>query len=104
MRYRNGMLASLRDRDSCAEVVFDAPHIPVAILNAIAANEILEAAGTYGDPETGTPIEYDWLSIEHDGGTITVEFFNRAIELFTSDSELVRRIHRVVCVINDHAS
>lgn len=104
VRYRHGMLASLGDRDSCGEVVFEAPDISASIVSAIAANRILELPGTYGDPEMGTPIEYDEVTIDYEDGSITIEFFNRAISLFTSDSEVVRRIHRALCVIDDHAS
>ena len=47
------------------------------------------------DPEAGDPIQYEELRIEHDQGAVEIVVYNRAILLFTTDSEAVRRIHRV---------
>jgi len=55
----------------------------------------LDLAGTSGDPNAGDPIPYDELRIEHDQGEVEIVVYNRAILLFTTDSEAVRRIHRV---------
>ena len=61
-------------------------------------------AGTYGDPETGDPIQYDELRNEHDQGEVEIVVYNRAILLFTTDSEPVRRIHEVCCRLDDIAT
>src|SRR5207247_10626664 len=63
----------------------------------------LDLAGTYGDPETGDPIQYDELRIEHDEGEVEIVVYNCAILLFTTDDEAVRRIHRVCCGLADLA-
>ena len=60
-------------------------------------------AATYGDPNAGDPIQYDELRIEHDQGAVEIVVYNRAILLFTSDSEAVRRIHEVCCRLDDIA-
>ena len=52
-----------------------------------------DLGGTYGDPEAGDPIQYDGLRIEHDEGNVEIVVYNRAILLFVTDSEVVRRIH-----------
>jgi len=41
------------------------------------------------------PIQYDALRIEHDQGAMEIVVYTRAILLFFTDSEAVRRIHRV---------
>ena len=49
----------------------------------------LDLGGTYGVPEVGDPIQYDELRIEHDQGEVEIVVYNRAILLFTTDSEAV---------------
>jgi len=63
----------------------------------------LDLVGTYGDPQAGAPIQYDELCIEHDEGDVEIVVYNRAILLFMSDSEAVRRIHQVCCRLDDLA-
>ena len=62
---------------------------------------LLDRRGTYGDPEAGDPIQYDELRIEHDRRDVEIVVYNRAILLFFTDSEAVRRIHQVCCRL-DH--
>ena len=50
---------------------------------------ILDLAGTYGDPNLGDPTQYDALRIEHDQDAVEIVVYNRAILLFTTDSEAV---------------
>jgi hypothetical protein len=64
----------------------------------------LDLAGTYGDPNAGDPIQYDELRIEHDEGDVEIVVCNRAILLFTTDTEAVRRIHQVCCRLDDLAA
>ena len=52
-------------------------------------------------PEAGDPIQYDELRIEQDQGDVEIVVYNRAILLFTSDSEAVKRIHQVCCRLDD---
>ena len=51
----------------------------------------------------GDPIQYDELRIEHHQGTVEIVVYNRAVLLFTIDSEAVRRIHQVCCRLEDLA-
>ena len=64
---------------------------------ALLDHHLLDVAGTYRDPNTGDPIQYDALRIEHDQGDVEIVIYNRAILLFRTDSEAVRRIHEVCC-------
>ncbi len=43
------------------------------------------------DPEAGDPIQCGELRIEHDWGDMEIVVYNRAVLLFTADSEAVRR-------------
>ncbi len=54
-------------------------------------------------PRAGDPIQYDELRIEHEQGVTEITVYNRAILLFTTDSEAVRRIHQVCCRLDDIA-
>ena len=58
---------------------------------------LLDLGGTYGDQNAGEPIQYDELRIEHDQGDVEIVVYDRAILLFTADSEAVRVIHQVCC-------
>ena len=64
----------------------------------------LARGGTYADPNAGDPIQYDELHVEHDEGDVEVVVYNRAILLFTTDSEAVRRIHQVCSRLHDIAA
>ena len=48
-------------------------------------------------------MQYDERRIEHEEGTVESVVYNRAILLFTTDSEAVRRIHQVCCRLDDTA-
>jgi hypothetical protein len=52
----------------------------------------LARGGTYGDPKAGEPIQDDVLRIEHHPGDVGIVVYNRAIPLFRTDNEAVRRI------------
>jgi len=62
---------------------------------------LLDLGGTYGDPQAGGPIQYNEVQIKHDQGEVEIIVYNRAILLFTTDSEAVRRIHEVCCRLDD---
>ncbi len=64
---------------------------------------VLDLGGTYGNPEAGDPIQYDELRIEHDQGEVEIVVYNRAILLFMTDTEAVKRIHQVCCRVDDIA-
>jgi len=61
----------------------------------------MNSLGTYGAPEAGEPIQYDELRIEHGQGEVEIVVYNRAILLFTTDGEAVRRIHWVRCRLDE---
>ena len=67
-------------------------------------HHLLDLAGTYGDPQAGDPIQYDELRFEHDQGAVEIVVSNRAILLFATDDEAVRRIHQVCSRLDDLAT
>ena len=71
---------------------------------ALLAPDLLDLGGTYSDPGAGNPIQYDELRIEHDQDAVEIVVYDRAILLFTTDSEAVRRIHEVCCRLDDLAA
>lgn len=54
----------------------------------------------YGDRDAGDPVEYDHLRLILTDDTVEITVFNRGITLFLSDDEKVRRIHRVLCKLD----
>ena len=77
-------------------ITFEAPDLPQDVVALVDAH-LLDLGGTYGDPETGDPIQHDELRIEHDQGDVEIVVYNRLVLLFTTDDEAVRRIHQVCC-------
>jgi len=75
-------------------------HFPDDVL-ALLDHHRLDLGGTYGDPQAGDPIQYDELRIEHEEGVVEIVVYNRAILLFMTDSEAVKRIHEVCCRLDD---
>src|SRR5439155_6018344 len=73
------------------------PDDVLALLNG----HLLDLGGSYGDPEAGDPIQYDGLRIEQGQRDVEIVVYNRAILLFTTDSEAVKRIHEVCCRLDD---
>ena len=83
-----------------AAITFDAADLPEDVVALVDAH-LLDLGGTYGVPEAGDPIQYDELRIEHDQGDVEIVVYNRAILLFMTDSEPVKRIHQVCCRLDD---
>ena len=94
--YRSGFVKRLRESRHLPAITFEAADLPEDVVALVDAH-LLDLGGTYGRPEAGDPIQYDELRIEHDQGAVEIVVYNRAILLFTTDSEAVRRIHQVCC-------
>jgi len=98
--YRRGLLTDPEDLSGLESTVLEGPGLSREIVVAIHDNELLGAAGTYGDPLVGDPLQYDELVIEHAGGTTKITLYNRAIMLFSTDEEFYKQVHRVCCAID----
>ena len=75
--------------------------IPADVRKAINEEDLLNLGGVYGDKNAGYPVEYDHLKLVLTDDTVDITVFNRGITLFTSDDEQVRRIHRVLCKLDE---
>ena len=100
VKYSRGMLKNTRDRKRTHVVTFVGDEISLDLSKAILENHLLDAGGTYGDPDVGDPIEYDHLVIVHDGGTVDIEFYNKGISLAMGDHERERQIFRVCTMLH----
>src|SRR6266436_4155309 len=101
--YRSGFVKRLRESRHLPAITFEEADLPEDVLTLVDAH-LLDLGGTYGRPEAGDPIQFDELRIEHDQGEVEIVVYHRAILLFTTDSETVRRIHEVCCRLDDLAT
>jgi hypothetical protein len=100
IEYRWGMLEQgMRPRNLPVKVWLGA-KIPAYVRDAVNKEGLLDLGGVYGDRNVGDPVEYDHLKLILTSDTVEITVFNRGITLFTSDDEKVRRIHRVLCVLD----
>ncbi len=68
---------------------------------SIREEDILGLGGIYCDKDAGDPIEYDHLRLVLTDDVAEIEVFNRGITLLFTDNEKVKRIHRVLCKLDD---
>ncbi|MFW6107030.1 MAG: hypothetical protein ACOC8H_02625 [bacterium] len=100
IEYRCGMLkAGMRPEDLPVKT-WRGPKIPAEIRKSINAEDLLNLGGVYGDKNAGDPVEYDHLRLILTDDVVEIEFFNRGITLFMTDDEKVKRIHRVLCKLD----
>jgi len=95
--YRHGLVRDddLEELAGLETVVLEGPSLSRDIVVAIHDNQLLGAAGEYGDPLVGDPLQYDELTIEHAGGTTRIGLCNRGIMLLTTHEEFYKQVHRV---------
>jgi hypothetical protein len=95
------MLESGDKPDALPVRTWTAAELPEDVRRSIREERILELGGVYGDPDAGDPVEYDHLKLVSSEGEVEIEFFNRGITLLFTDDERVRRIHRVLCRLDE---
>ena len=96
---RTGFVERLGEAQRLPAITIEGADLPEDVL-ALLDHHHLDLGGTYGrptygEPNAGDPIQYDELRIEHDQGAVEIVVYNRAILLFRTDSEAVRRVHQV---------
>ena len=94
-------LKSLEDKSGCSVMYLPADAFPKKTIDLIYMNRIDELEGTLGDPNLGSPIEYEKLELRAQHRSITIEVFNRGISLITTNDKRLVRIHQVLCQIVD---
>ena len=100
IEYRQGMLEKGIKPEDLPAKVWSGTEIPAEVRKAINDENLLNLGGIYGDKNAGDPVEYDNLKLVLNEDTVEITVFNRGITLFTSDDEKVRRIHRVLCKLD----
>jgi hypothetical protein len=101
IEYRCGMIESDMKPDDLPVRTWRGAKIPAEVRKSINDEGILNLGGTYGDKDAGDPVEYDHLRLVLTDDVVEIEVFNRGITLFTTDDEKVKRIHRVLCKLDD---
>lgn len=100
IEYRKGMLEKGMKSEGLPVKVWRGAKIPAEIRKAINEEDILNLGGVFGDRNAGDPVEYDHLKLILTDDTVEITVFNRGITLFMSDDERVKRIHRVLCILD----
>jgi hypothetical protein len=101
IEYRRGMLEKGMKPDGLPVQIWRGGKIPANVRAAINTEDLLNLSGVYGDKKAGDPVEYDNLKLVLTDDTVEITVFNRGITLFTTDDERVRRIHRVLCKLDE---
>jgi hypothetical protein len=101
IEYRKGMLGKGMKPKRLPVKVWRGAKIPADLRKEINEEDLLNLGGVYGDKNAGYPVEYDHLKLVLTDDTVDITVFNRGITLFTSDDEQVRRIHRVLCKLDE---
>jgi hypothetical protein len=100
IEYRKGMLEKGMKPENLPLKVWRGGKIPGNVCAAVNKEELLNLGGVYGDRNAGDPVEYDHLRLILTEDTVEKTVFNRGITLFMPDDEKVRRIHRVLCKLD----
>lgn len=100
IEYRKGMLEKSMKPENLPMKVWRGVRISANVCAAVNEEDLLNLGNVYGDRNAGDPVEYDHLRLILTEDTVAITVFNRGISLFTSDDEKVRRIHRVLCKLD----
>lgn len=100
IEYRRGMLEKGAGTEDLPVKVWRGGRIPAEVRKAVNEENLINLGGVYGDRNAGDPVEYDHLRLTLAEDTVEITVFNRGITLFTSDDEKMRRIHRVLCKLD----
>jgi len=101
IEYRHGMLESGMKPGDLPARTWHGAKIPVEVRKSVNEEDILNLGGVYGNKDAGDPVEYDHLRLVLTDDVVEIEVFNRGITLFTTGDEKVKRIHRVLCKLDD---
>ena len=101
IEYRKGILDKGMKPEDLPVKVWRGARIPAVVRKAINDEDLLNLGGVYGDENAGEPVEYDQLKLVLTDDAVEITVFNRGITLFTADPERVRRIHRVLCKLDE---
>ncbi|MEA3369042.1 MAG: hypothetical protein U9Q24_01610 [Candidatus Ratteibacteria bacterium] len=93
--FKSGMLDSMDKKSSCEECILTADEIPPNIQQMFSSDKVSELSGTWGDPDYGSPIQYQWAIVETENGkSYEYKVCNLAIMIFHSEDEKIKRLFR----------
>jgi hypothetical protein len=101
IEYRRGMIEPGMKVDDLSIRTWRGAKIPAEVRKSINEEDILNLGDVYGDKDAGDPVEYDHLRLVLTDNVVEIEVFNRGITLLMTDDEKVKRIHRVLCKLDD---
>jgi hypothetical protein len=101
VEYRRGLVEAGMTPEDLPLKRWNGAAIPLEIRQAIEKEDLLRLGGVYGDRRAGDPMEYDGLRLIGPDDAVEITFYNRAITLFMTDDEVIRRIHRILCKLSD---
>jgi len=102
IEYRHGLLEKGKQATDLPVKIWRGSQINAEIIRSLHNEDILNLGGVYGNKNIGDPPEYDYLKIILTDDDVQIEFFKRGLSLLTSDSETYRRIHRFLCILDNH--
>lgn len=93
--FKSGMLDSMDEKSLCKECVLTANQIPSDIQQMFISDKVSELFGTWGDPDYGSPIQYQRTIVETENGkSYEYEVRNLAIMIFHSEDEKIKKLFR----------
>ncbi len=101
IEYRHGMLDAGIKPDELPVRTWRGSEIPAEVRKSINEENVLNLGGVYGDKDTGDPVEYDHLRLVLTDNVVDIKVFNRGVMLLFAENEEVKRIHRVLCKLDD---
>jgi hypothetical protein len=101
LEFSQGMFEPGADPGRLPVHLFVGSRITDEIIEAIVKDGLLELGGVYGNPEAGDPVQYDSVKVVLQDGIVEIIVYNRALALSHGDDETMRRIHRVLGVLED---
>lgn len=102
IEYRHGLLEKGKQATDLPVKIWRSSQINVENIRSLHNEDVLNLGGVYGNKDMGDPPEYDHLRIVLTDDEVQIEFFNRGLSLLTTDSETYKRIHRFLCVLDNH--
>jgi hypothetical protein len=101
IEYRRGLLERGADPSRLPVHLWRGKNIPPDITRSVHQEDLESLGGVYGQREAGDPIEYDCVKVVFAGQVVEITVYNRAIALIGLPDERIKRIHRVLCKLED---
>lgn len=101
IEYRRGMLESGMNPNDLPVKTWRRTGIPTEVRTSINNEGILNLGGVYGDKDVGDPVECEHLRLVQTSDVVEMRVFNRGISLLMTEDEKVKRIHRVLCKLDE---